>query len=493
MPEERQIIDYLKPLGKHIALIAAFVLLIPASTFVVMALMMGPVPYEAQTILLLKNDARLTLNDRFTEEILDPARQLKNARPIVTSLDIAEQVRKRAQSSSDPEVVKALSNRDIMSLRSAIAVDIKGDLLIIKASDVNPRVATWLANTWSDESISKLNSVYAPASSADVNEALSQAKAQLDTAEQELQSFLAENPISALTQELKQVTAFLEQTAQSNSDTQIALYNIERQTARDKVKSSYSYLESLEQTESQIKALRTRIGEGPEDPDTLYGNQVTLLTLVNGVMGGGGGLQLQLDFNTADLSSTPRSKANQIQSVDATITALRQLQDDSRSRIKELENLLNAPLPTVNSTDLSTLPEAVQTQLERSNTLTSQIEEQTFRKTQLERTRDLHQSTYDLLRTRLSEQQINQQIGSLMSVATQANIAETLASRSLLRPFLTSVGLSLVVSIVLGISVAFLLTLLFPKFSSNTALKQRLLPRTRNIARSGGKATEAHQ
>ena len=61
------------------------------------------------------------------------------------------------------------------------------------------------------------------------------------------------------------------------------------------------------------------------------------------------------------------------------------------------------------------------------NELQSQIEQLTFQRNQLQRTRDLQQTSYDLLRSRLAEQQVKRVISSVVDLGSAASDDATAA------------------------------------------------------------------
>ena len=64
-------------------------------------------------------------------------------------------------------------------------------------------------------------------------------------------------------------------------------------------------------------------------------------------------------------------------------------------------------------------------------TLESQIEQKQFELAQLQKTRDQDQNTYDLLRSRMAEQQVNATISRVADLGVSATDADTLQSHSL--------------------------------------------------------------
>jgi len=487
MPQERNLREYLKPLSAHSVLIALIVIAAALISLLVTIPALSTQPYEGQALLILQNDQQLVLtrDPQFQETVGDPNRQQK-AKVLASSLDIAAKVQQRAATETNAEI-KALAAKDPLELEGAITVDSRGDLLYINAQAPSVPVATWLANAWAQEAAAKINAVSAT-SSTNVGEAVNQAQAQLATDEQALQQFMASNQINTLSQEITQTQKFLDVATLSNMTNQFTLFSAERQAAQEKLNAYYSYVYSLDQDLNEMRALRTRAAQGPDAPDTLYANQVTLLVLLNKIITANPGpapssdhpvaaapsAAMQLQFNTSDLSKAPISQTDQLRDFDTTIATVQKLQEDLRGQIQALESRLSAPLPTAAPSGVGVVPAAIQEQIVRQNQLESQLEQKLFELSQLQKTRDLQQSTYDLLRSRLAEQQVNQVISSMIAVATPASDDATLHSRSPWRTILVSGGLALLIAIVVGIALAYLLSLLRPNFNSNVALKRMI-------------------
>lgn len=480
--KERTISDYIKPLGKHGVLIVA-VVLIGAIVGLLNGLQAAKVaPYEAEADVFFQPVQHLTLRSGAqsvpgVEQNTDPvdlSRQRNTVKALILSADVAQRVQQRAATSKEADI-KALAVNDPLDLRGAINIDNKTDLISVKARYASPAVAAWLANTWAEEAIWKINQVYGSlSSSADVKEALNRAKTDLDGAEKAVQQFLSDNPINTLSQELKQTQDFLGAAAGSNSASQLALYDNERAIIRDKIAAYHKMVYDLEQQLTEIHALRTRIEQGPDDPNTLYNNQVALLTLVNKLASGGQELRLQLDLNNTDLSKAPRTKENQLRDIDASVAAVQKLRQDVGDQTKTLESKLSEPLPNMTPGTVQNVPDVVREQIELRNQLESKLEEKQFQLNQLQKTRDLHQSTYDLLRSRVAEQDVNDVIGGLVSIASPADYNETLRSRNLLRSFLIPTAFWALSSLVPGLALAYALSLLRPNVNTNTMIRQRL-------------------
>jgi hypothetical protein len=320
--------------------------------------------------------------------------------------------------------------------------------------------------------MAKINQIYG-ASSDNVEQALTQAKTDLDADEQALQQFLATSRIDSLTQELTQTQKFLETASAGLTAGQLTLYSTSRDAIQRNLQVSYSMVYTLDQHLSDLSALRTRIEQGPDTGDALYSNQVALLVLLSKIVAGSQGPQVQFQLSAADSGRAPPTKADQLNEVDSTTAAVQKLQSDLRAQIRDQEAALSAPPPTAAANGANSVPATLQAPLKRMNELQSQIEQLTFQRSQLQRTRDLQQTSYDLLRSRLAEQQVNGVISSVVDLGSGASDDATAQSRSPVRMMALLGGAAALIAAVLGIILAYGLSLLRPNFSSNASITAR--------------------
>ncbi len=478
MVAERSIVDFLKPLGKHTVLIALIVLVVAAGTLIGAVRSVDNTPYEATAQLLLNPVSRVNLEGTgSTSTVTDPSRIVRSAGTLMMSLDVANRVHDAAAKSDNP-AVRALSAAEPVDLRGMITVENSQDLLVVKSHADSADVATWLANTWAQEGVAAINEIYAETSSSDLDKALTKARTDLTAAEQAVQDYLAKNPISGLEQELKQANAFVDAATDSKTKSAFALYNAGRDALQRQLDSYYAFTYSLEQTMTELKSLRTRIEQSADDPNTLNNNQLSLMVLQNKALAqtpavsGTFPSQIQFQISAGAPGSAPPTRDSQLHDVDSTITALQGLQEASRGQIADLERQLSPPIPTVSPDLVGAVAPALQQQIARINQLQSELEARNFELNGLQKNRDLQQSTYDLLRSRQTEQQINQQISGVANITSPASNTDTLRSRHPLNNLLLSAGMGIAFALVLGLVVAYLLSLIQPGFSSNAALKR---------------------
>ena len=177
--------------------------------------------------------------------------------------------------------------------------------------------------------------------------------------------------------------------------------------------------------------------------------------LLSKIVAGSQGPQVQFQLSAADSGRAPPTKADQLREVDSTTAAVQKLQNDLRAQIRDQEAALSAPPPTAAANGATSVPATLQAPLKRMNELQSQIEQLTFQRNQLQRTRDLQQTSYDLLRSRLAEQQVNGVISSVVDLGSAASDDATAASRSPLRMMALLAGAAAAIAAVLGILLAY--------------------------------------
>ncbi len=177
------------------------------------------------------------------------------------------------------------------------------------------------------------------------------------------------------------------------------------------------------------------------------------------------------------------SKSNQLSDIDAAVKATQGLQEDIGSQTADLEKRLLAPVPPALPAQSSTFSPTLKSYVEQQSQLHSRIEQESAEQDQLQKTRDLDRSTYELLRSRLAEQNVNGMISDLVAIGSASDEEQTASSRSALRSLVLDTGLWVSIALVLGIGLAFLLSVVRPDFNSNAAITRRF-----KVSRGGPKA-----
>jgi hypothetical protein len=266
------------------------------------------------------------------------------------------------------------------------------------------------------------------------------------------------------------------------------LRDAESESIRARITENYSTTATLNRQLDELAALRTRIQQSPEDQGSLYSNQIALTLLLNRVVGGDSANSIQLQVNLTSPANGTLSKSSQLSDLDSTVTAVQQLQADTASQTTALENRLRSPevLATPDSSNAISL--TLQTALEQQGKLESELEQLQSQKSRLEKTRDLSQTTYDLLRSRLAEQNVNVVVSSIVDIGSAADEAQTAQSRSVGRSVVLVTGEWVLLALAIGILLAYLLNALWPDFNSNDIFRGRMArggQRSARVNRSG--------
>jgi microcompartment protein CcmL/EutN len=475
--------DYFKPVSRHSLFILALVALAFVAGLLISSLNAGAIPYEAEAFVFFKPGAGaqvdLSADPQFRNAAFDATRQQRNVVLLMGSVDVAKEVQKRAAADSN-SAFASIALKTPLAIYGDVRVQIKGDFISVKASADTAAKATWLANTWAEVGVSVVNKAYAQPSS-NVSQALEEAKSQLDVDQKALEDFLTDNPINDIAQELTATESLIAAAINSSVNTDIVLQDAERDSVRAQISKNYTTTATLSEQLNELAALRTRIERSPEDRGSLYSNQVALLLLLNKVLAGSPVVSehiqqvaVQLQINVTDLANGPLSKSSQLSDLDSTVAAVQKLRDDVGRQTAELTSGLISPGPPATPGASKTLSPTLQAYIEQQGKLQSQLEQLKFQKSRLEKTRDLQQNAYDLLRSRLAEQNVNVLISSIVEIGSAADEAQTAAARSVLRSVALATGEWVLFALALAIVLAYLFNALWPNFNSNHALRTRI-------------------
>jgi predicted nucleic acid-binding Zn-ribbon protein len=491
MADERSLVRYLAPIRKHSLIIVSLALLAFVLSVITWANSLHELPYQAEAIIMFRpnNGGQIDLKSgQFSSTGIDFARQQQNISLLATSMEIAHRVAQVAATSDDAEA-RGLGAEGDLALHDRITIETRGSFLALKAKAPTAHAATWLANTWAQEAVRNINAIYA-SPSPNVQQAIDDVKGKLDKDQAALQQFLDDDPTFSLRTELTRTVEIINGVLGSQVSSDLLLLNSQRESIRNQIEDSYRTTRALDTQLGQLSALRTKIQNGPDDQASLFGNQIALLTVINNVVSGNANTQVQLQLNVTDLGKGPLTRSSQLNDVDSTIGAVQKLQSDVSTKIAGLQQKYDSLSAAPTSTAVDSASPTVQQYLQRYNQLKSQLETKNFELNTLTRARDQDQSTYDLLRNRLAEQQVNQLVSGLIDVGAPANEAQTAKARSPLRSLALVAGEWTLLAIAIGSALAFILSLLSPSFSSN-AFVRNSFRRGARARLSGGSSSQA--
>jgi capsular exopolysaccharide synthesis family protein len=374
---------------------------------------MLPPTYEAEAVVtLVKSSTQLnfdpkmrTVSEMDTGYWYDQDARRKALTALVKSSDVATAViAKIGDRLSAAEHIPA-------NLVGAINGTNTGDVIKITARAECADKAALLANTWTQEYLNKANTIYSetPLTSAELQAQADSAKRDYDQKEDALVKYLASNPTDQLTRQIAQ--------------------------KKQKLDDLRAIETKMDRLTSDAASLRNRLSAGA--PSSGLGNELAALLLEANAFSASSNLpaNLQIQINQLSAGSTP---AEQLRNLNALIV--------------ELENRRK------------TVQEGAFVQLEHDvNQLQSQLEQETAKKQELVRSRELAWSTYNTLSNKAAEATVAAQSkGTVIRLAVPA-----VAPHAPIFPNKTTNALlASVVGLVLGVGAAFLFEYLNNTLSS---------------------------
>jgi capsular polysaccharide biosynthesis protein len=399
MEDEINLSQYFAILIKRWRLIVLAALLVGLGAFVVSLAM--PATYEAEAaVTLVKSSTQLnfdpkmrTVSEMDTGYWYDQDSRRKALTALAKSSDVATAViAKIGDRLSGAEQIPA-------NLVKAINSANTGDMIKITARSDRADKAALLANTWTQEYLNKANTIYSetPLTPAELQAQADNAKREYDQKEDALIKYLSNNPMDQLA----------------------------RQIAQKKQK-----LDDLRATETKIErlisdatSLRNRLSAAA--PGSGLGNELAALLLEANAFSASSGLPANLQASSglpANLQASSGLPANlqassglpvnlqiQINQLNVGSTPAEQLRN-LNALIAELENRRK------------TVQENAFVQLEHDvNQLQSQLEQETAKKQELVRSRELAWSTYTTLSNKAAEAKVAAQSkGTVIRLAVPA-------------------------------------------------------------------------
>ena len=379
MEDEINLSQYFAILIKRWRLIVLAALLVGLGAFVVSLAM--PATYEAEAaVTLVKSSTQLnfdpkmrTVSEMDTGYWYDQDSRRKALTALAKSSDVATAViAKIGDRLSGAEQIPANLVRAINSANT-------GDMIKITARSDRADKAALLANTWTQEYLNKANTIYSetPLTPAELQAQADNAKREYDQKEDALIKYLSNNPMDQLA----------------------------RQIAQKKQK-----LDDLRATETKIErlisdatSLRNRLSAAA--PGSGLGNELAALLLEANAFSASSGLPANLQAS----SGLPVNLQIQINQLNVGSTPAEQLRN-LNALIAELENRRK------------TVQENAFVQLEHDvNQLQSQLEQETAKKQELVRSRELAWSTYTTLSNKAAEAKVAAQSkGTVIRLAVPA-------------------------------------------------------------------------
>ena len=281
--------------------------------------------------------------------------------------------------------------------------NVKNDLIVIKVSLMDPKLAADIANAWAKVYEEHVNGLYSSVRPEDVQIVSSQTeearKAYL-AAQRELEAYLAQNPIPRLTRQIELIQTKISNYQQALVATESLVGSQELSVRRKLLEAYYSDLVSIERLLDDVKALRSQLAHGTSSPAMAFGEALAVVFAQSRAFGGSSPFALELQ---TPLAAEPVT----VSEVDALLRTLEGRKAEVERKIEELTAVLLEPpvyqLPEGADTELRKHIETLTTELQ---SLQAQLEAEIAHRKDLERQRDLAWDTYSQLTKKLAEVQI---------------------------------------------------------------------------------------
>jgi capsular exopolysaccharide synthesis family protein len=452
--EEEQVQEPNLDLGRYLAALWKWRLYIVASAAIAgllalgVSLLISPA-YDAEVQVavvksgtLVSFDPRIrSVSDFESASLVDQASRRKTLTALAKSPDLAV------------AVVGVLGDRLLLSLRAPqllgdfVDVTNDGDLIKIRARSSDPAQAKLIADTWAAEFVSRISNLYGetPQTPAEIQTQAAGAKQDYDRAEAALVAYLAANPVDQLQSQIadkQQVLASLKAAPGGDGggrnnylDALIAarraVLNAQAGSRTQKLEDLYAIRNRADRLLADATALRTRLSTGST---SARGDELAAMLLETSAFSGWSYVSVTLQVSLGQ-PLTAASPAEQVRQADDLINALTERRLTTQSEIDALAGSLvasagadfrDAQLRSLEAlTGYASANEPidkvmVQLQVE-VNGLQSRVEQESAKKVELTRARDLAWTSYSSLATKVAEVTIAAQSkGSLVRIATPA-------------------------------------------------------------------------
>ena len=259
-----------------------------------------PDTYEAEAVVATireTTDVSFNASIRTEAEILDS--QNINARldglvTLATSSDVAAQVLAEIGDKLDE------NHQSVPSIISLIEASNVGDLIIIKAQYNDPQLTSQLVNTWAKVYENHINELYGPGKRTGQEELAAQvtiAKENYETAKTNLESFISNNRITFLQNEIAAQNDLLASYQGARNKIQSNPVDFQVNTRQDVLQTFYSDLGRMELLLLDAKSLREQISTGNGSTAAQIANGLALISLQNRISRNSGEpITLQLDL-----------------------------------------------------------------------------------------------------------------------------------------------------------------------------------------------------
>ena len=287
----------------------------------------------------------------------------------------------------------------------------KSDLIGIVITLRDPVLAADIANAWAQAYEEHINRLYSSATAADVQAVRTQteqSRQDYAAVQQELEAYLADNPIPRLTKQITILQTQIDsyQTALTEAE---ALVNSRELTARRQMLGAYHQdLVNLEKLLGDARLLQKQIENGEASSAAAFGDSLAMIFLRSRNFTGAHGADAIPSASDAPFSlqlQTPLISGPVAPSdVAGLILALEQRKAETEATIDELTaSLLDPPNYQLSQDAGAEIRDNVEKWTAELQSLQAQLEAETAHRKDLERQRDLAWSTYSQLASKTVE------------------------------------------------------------------------------------------
>lgn len=388
------------------------------------------------TLLVIRNHPTLKLADQFptVAESVDTAAKLRAflaiaKDPAIAVASIEEMSNKLPEGKRQPE-----------RLNSIITVESQGDLILISATDPDPKLAAEIANSWAAQTAKSINQAYAEGSAiTDIELQLADAQKQYEAAQASLEGFIRENESQSIERQISE-TRFILTSLINQRAKRLDFYN----------QRAYS----LEHFIVQAESLKNQLESGSQSTAGELGDAIAILNARANAYGIAQVLQNADSLSTIDSSAGSSSNLSALTgqqpskvasfSIDVSVEELISNGDTSADFADDLEQIIElarVDLSKAQELILSLTMEEQDTesssQVAQVNTrlqeLETRLEQQKARQRELSNDRDLTWQAYTALIEKKAELQTSTQTKNEVSLANQAIVPMTSLSRGGMR------------------------------------------------------------
>lgn len=293
-----------------------------------------PETYEAEAIVaIIRERTTVSFGTSIeTQEDVLGSRDISSRREaliaLVTSNDVAEQVL--------AEIGDKLASEDrsTAALLKMVAASNTGDLIVIQVSHEDPQLAAEIANIWAEVYEAYINTLYVSGTSTrpDVLAAQTQAaEAAYKAAQADYESFIGNNPIDLLQNDIRAKDALLNSYLTATTKIQAGPIQFQANVRQSLLASYYADLGNIEIWLADAETLREQVQADPGSTAADISNALALIALRSRIFGGSGEtvlLQLDLVSELAD--------PVQVEDIDAIITVLETRRAETENNIESL-------------------------------------------------------------------------------------------------------------------------------------------------------------